>query len=339
MLGYVIIAVASFIFAHLSLRIYIKHRGIGLFKSDNNKPISREVLTCGGITLMTILIGSYLSFTFIFNFWAILLIITMLVIASILGIIDDFKDIAIWKKVPLMLLPGIPFIILSLIKAPWSNTYVLWIDFGVLFWILVVPVAFMGFSNGANIIAGYDGLEGGIYVLISLLYFIVGILERNVLVITLVIPLIAILIAFMMYNWYPSKVIMGNAGSFLIGGLLGIIPLIGHFEIVLPIVFMPHLIEFLFKIKYKGHTSVFGIVDEKGIIHNKEGIKSVIHWIISWGNMTEKKITLIILEIEAMLCILAFIIWYIFPFSEYWDSVNIFMVQLPILQLCSNLPF
>ena len=58
---------------------------------------------------------------------------------------------------------------------------------------------------------------------------------------------------------------------------------------------------------------VFGEVDEKGVIHNKYGdIKSIIYWLISWGNMTEKKITLAMLSIESILCIVAFFSWYAF---------------------------
>ncbi|EDY35516.1 glycosyl transferase, group 4 family protein [Aciduliprofundum boonei T469] len=306
--------VLAFVISTFGVYVYIKFNGVCLWRDDPNKPYKREVLTGGGIpvlfalTIVYVALGVKYSQHSLFFFG--LLITTFM--GSFFGFIDDVRDVKIWKKVPIMLIPPIPFVIINILNPLWNNTTVLWINWGLLYWILIIPVVYMGFSNGANIIAGYDGLEVGIYILILLLYIFIGIILNNSLVLHISIPLMFALLAFELYNLYPSKVLLGNVGSFPIGGLLGIIPFVGHFEIVLPIVFLPHLVEFLFKVKYKGHTSVFGIVDENGIIRNKDGIKSVLHWLISWGNMTEKKITLAMLGIESILCIVAFFSWYIF---------------------------
>lgn len=306
----------EFIATIIALNIYIKSGGIKIWRDDHNKPQKRKVLTGGGLPVLITILIFYITIIFLFpsSTWLLTSLILVSIIGMTIGMFDELFDIKIWKKVPLMLIPPLPMAIMALIQPLWGHTTILWIDFGILYWLLIVPIAYMGFSNGANIIAGYDGLEGGIYTLILMIYVIIGIILGNDLVLMISIPLLFAILAFEIFNLPPSKVLLGNVGSFPIGGLLGIIPLIGHFEIILPIVFLPHLIEFGFKIKYKGHTSVFGIVDKNGILRNKDGIKSIIHWIISWGNMTEKKMTMAMLGIESLLCAIAFFVWYSFYF-------------------------
>ncbi len=306
-------AICSFALSLIAIVLYLKMGGVGLWRDDINKPVKRKVLTAGGIPVLIVLCGSYIYLGLAFKAELKLFhgLVLATIMAMVIGYIDDVYDIKVWKKVPLMLIPPIPLVIMSLPDPLWNHTTVFGIDFGVLYWLLIIPIVYMGFSNGANIIAGYDGLEGGVYILILILYIFIGFISKNDIVLYLSIPLLAVISAFEIFNLPPSKLLLGNVGSFSIGGILGIIPLAGNFEVVLPIIFLPHLIEFFFKIRYKGETSVFGVVDEKGIIHNKDGIKSVIHWVISWGNMTEKKITAVMLSIEAILCVVAFFVWYL----------------------------
>jgi len=304
--------ILEFVIVLVALYIFIRVDGISIWRDDINKPYKRKVLTGAGFPILLVVSVFFGLYAIYYRsyFYVLFGIILTTLIGMLIGFVDEIWDVRVWKKVPLMLLPPVPLVLIALFHPLWPNTCVLWINFGILYWVLVVPVVYMGFSNGANIIAGYDGLEGGVYILILITYILIGVLLSNELVIILSAVLLSAILAFELFNLPPSKLLLGNVGSFPIGGILGIIPLIGHFEIVLPIVFAPHLAEFMFKLKHRGHTSVFGEVDEKGIIHNKDGIKSVLHWIISWGNMTEKKITLAMLGIEALLCAVAFGVWY-----------------------------
>ena len=303
LISFLVIFSAAIVFNHFFLKV----GGIGILVNDNNKPVSRTVMSGGGVGIVIIVASFYM---FLDNPLS-LSLAGVTIVAFLIGLYDDFKPIRVWTKVPLMLIPPLIIAIISLFHPLWKHTEIFGIEFGILYWILLLPIIYMGFSNAANIIAGYDGLEGGVYLLILFVYIIIGYLSNNAAVLWLSVPLFLSILSFEFYNIPPSKLVMGNAGSFSIGGLLGIIPLIGHFEVILPIVFMPHLIEFFFKVKYKGETSVFGVVDKNGIIHNKNGIKSVIHWIISLGGINEKMVTLVMLSIEGILCASAFLLWFL----------------------------
>lgn len=281
---------------------------MGLSVADQNKPIERKVLTGGGIIVVLSISSYYLLLSTIVS----ISLATSLLISLAIGVYDDFRGIKKWKKVPVLLLSGVPFVIAYLVNGElWESTILFW-NFGWIYWILIIPIVIAGFANGGNVLGGYDGMEVGIYLIISLFYIVVSFLSGNIMLFQLSLITAIPLGMMLVFNWAPSKMILGNSGSFAISSLLGIIPLIGHFEIVLPIVFAPHLVEVGLQIKYtRSHSyTVFGNVDNNGIVTNKYGKNmSIIHWIISWGNMTEKKITMAMLAMESILVIFAFFVW------------------------------
>ena len=305
----------SFILTAIFVFALWKKGGVGKWVIDHNKPIPRKVPVGGGLSVIAVISILYITFGFSYGV-SIFGIVGMLLVALIIGLYDDLKGIRKWKKVPILLIAAIPILISYFYAGTnlWAPT-ILGINFSLFYWIFIIPIVIAGFANGGNVIAGYDGMETGVYTLMALLYLFIGFVEKNEFIIFLSEILFFSLLAMLIFNWYPSKILLGNVGSFALGAILGLIPLIGHFEIVLPIIFLPHLIEVYLQLKYtrKYSYDVFGEVDEKGVIHNKYGdIKSIIHWLISWGNMTEKKITLAMLGIESILCIVAFFSWYVF---------------------------
>ncbi len=306
----------SFFATFFLLIFFLKLGGFGKYVEDHNKPKTRKVLSGGG--LIVVLVVSSIYIAFYSRCWEISFPLAgMLLIALSIGLYDDLRGIRKWKKVPILSIASLPIVFIYIMAGHnlWEPA-ILTINFGWFYWIVIIPIVVAGFANGGNVIAGYDGMETGIYTLIAFLYLLIGIVMHSNIIIFLSGILLFSLIAMLIMNWYPSKLLLGNVGSFAISALLGIIPLIGHFEIVLPIVFLPHLIEVYLQLKYtpKFKYDVFGYVDEKGIIHNRYGIKSIIHWIISWGNMNEWKVTVAMLVIESILCIIAFFTWYAYYF-------------------------
>lgn len=306
-------------FAHLFIVFFVtiffeyifwKSGGVGIWLDDQNKGVPRKVISGGGIIVVSVVFIYYIYMNTLIS----IALALSLIIALSIGVYDDFRFIRKWKKVPILLLASVPIVAFYLLYGNLWEPKIIWWNFGILYWIAIVPVVIAGFANGGNVIGGYDGMEVGIYTLISLLYVFIGISKGDAFVVQLsLIPLTALL-AMLAFNWAPSKIILGNSGSFAISALLGIIPLIGHFAIVLPIIYAPHLVEVFLQIKYtrKHKYTVFGDVGGDGVIHNKYGkIMSILHWIISWGNMNEKKITLAMLGIEGLLCGIAFSVWYL----------------------------
>ncbi len=120
-----------------------------------------------------------------------------------------------------------------------------WILF-VLMTILVVTAV----SNGANLNDGMDGMCAGnsaiIGVALGILAYVSSHIEYSAYLNIMYIPgaqelvvflcaFIGAMIGFLWYNAYPAQVFMGDTGSLMVGGLIGVAAVIIHKELLLPI--------------------------------------------------------------------------------------------------------
>jgi UDP-GlcNAc:undecaprenyl-phosphate/decaprenyl-phosphate GlcNAc-1-phosphate transferase len=92
-----------------------------------------------------------------------------------------------------------------------------------MFWLL-------GCMNIWNLIDGMDGLASGVGLLVSATLTLVAIHNQNVGVAILASALAGSLAGFLLYNWHPACIFLGDSGSLLIGLLIGIIGVQGSFK-------------------------------------------------------------------------------------------------------------
>ena len=88
-----------------------------------------------------------------------------------------------------------------------------------LFWIV-------GMMNVINFIDGIDGLAGGISTIAAFTIFLLSISIGQPSVANLALILVASTLGFLIWNFYPAKIFMGDTGSMFLGLMLGILPLI-----------------------------------------------------------------------------------------------------------------
>ena len=72
-------------------------------------------------------------------------------------------------------------------------------------------------TNSFNLIDGVDGLAGSLGLLTSIIFGIYFYITGQVLYTIMAISLAASLVAFLIYNFHPAKIFMGDTGSLLIG--------------------------------------------------------------------------------------------------------------------------
>ena len=84
----------------------------------------------------------------------------------------------------------------------------------------IFVVGIVALVNAVNMIDGMDGLAGG-SVAISALFLYMA--SENAFSKSLSLGLISVCVAFLIYNFPPAKVFMGDAGSYLLGSILAII--------------------------------------------------------------------------------------------------------------------
>lgn len=146
-------------------------------------------------------------------------------------------------------------------------------------WILFVVMTILvvtAVSNGANLNDGMDGMCAGnsaiIGVALGILSYVSSHIEMASYLNIMYIPgsqelvvflcaFIGAMIGFLWYNAYPAQVFMGDTGSLMIGGIIGVGAIIIHKELLLPILCGIFFVESLSVII---QTQVFKIYKRKG---------------------------------------------------------------------------
>ena len=89
--------------------------------------------------------------------------------------------------------------------------------------IAVTMIWFLGCMNIWNLIDGMDGLASGVGLLVSGTMMLVAIQQNNIGSALLAAALAGSLAGFLLYNWHPAVIFLGDTGSLLIGLLIGVI--------------------------------------------------------------------------------------------------------------------
>lgn len=135
----------------------------------------------------------------------------------ILGVIDDRKPMGPWLKLAIMLVPGALFSIFfdtrlmtmldGYVGGPWLS-------------ILITVLWFTAIINAMNFIDNMDGLSGGIATIAGSLLLIAALLNGQWFVGAILALLVGSTLGFLVFNFPPAKVFMGDGGSLIIGLLL-----------------------------------------------------------------------------------------------------------------------
>ena len=134
-------------------------------------------------------------------------------ILLLVGLFDDFKALTPGIKLLFQIMATYILlksgIFIDLIFFPH------WLDLGLsFFWILTVINAF-------NIIDIMDGLAASIGAMSALTIFIISLYTNDFLISILAISLAAALLAFLKFNWEPARIYLGDAGSMILGLIIG----------------------------------------------------------------------------------------------------------------------
>ncbi len=147
---------------------------------------------------------------------------------------------------------------------------------GWIFFVFLTVVVVMAVSNGANLNDGMDGMAAGnsaiIGVALGLLAYVSSHIEFAEYLNIMYIPgsqelvvfscaFVGALTGFLWYNAYPAQIFMGDTGSLTIGGIIGVLAVIIHKELLLPILCGIFFVESLSVIL---QTTYFKIGKRKG---------------------------------------------------------------------------
>jgi UDP-GlcNAc:undecaprenyl-phosphate GlcNAc-1-phosphate transferase len=91
---------------------------------------------------------------------------------------------------------------------------------------LVFPFTFFaiaGYTNALNLMDGLDGLAATVSLVVLIAFLAVGLQYNDELLITLSSAFIVTLVVFLLFNWHPAKIFMGDSGSLTLGMVISIL--------------------------------------------------------------------------------------------------------------------
>lgn len=131
----------------------------------------------------------------------------------LLGVLDDIKNL----KPKLKLL----FQILSIIFAV-LGLFISYSSLSIVYFIFIF-IFILGYTNAFNLIDGMDGLASGIAIFISLSLLIISLLSEQQFIIWSASLIMGASLGFLVFNYNPAKIFLGDCGSTFLGVSLAII--------------------------------------------------------------------------------------------------------------------
>jgi len=158
-------------------------------------------------------------------------------------------------------------------------------------------------------------LEAGQGVLLLSALSVVAYYTNNPWLAVIGLCMIAALIAFLIFNFYPSKIFPGDIMTYSIGGSIAIMAILGNFEKIAIFFFIPIIIEFFLKSRGSFIKQSFGKPEKDGSLNLKyNGIYGLTHLsIYSMKKLniipTEKRVVYSIWAFQLLIIIIGFLIF------------------------------
>lgn len=228
------------------------------------------------------------------------------------GLVDDYAKIkkkenaglSPKQKLVLQILVAAVFILVLFLQS--DGLPVLWIPFTDIalplpwpLYIIFAAFVIVGADNAVNLTDGIDGLAAGVTLPVAIFFVFVGIVRQDAGVMIFAAALAGGLAAFLIYNFNPAKVFMGDTGSLFLGGAVAGLAFACEMPLILLLVGLIYIIETLSVILQVTYFKVSG---------GKRLFKMApIHHHFELCGWSETRVVAVFSIITALLCLVAFI--------------------------------
>lgn len=158
------------------------------------------------------------------------------------GVLDDKYDLRPGKQIVFPLLALVAVIFGGVEIARLSNPFGGIIDLNTYFFIspLLVSIWLLGMMYTTKLLDGIDGLVSGIGAIASFIIFLFTLSQSyyqpDIAFAALVFA--GVVFGFLIFNWHPAKIFLGEGGSLLIGYVLGVLAIISGAKIAIALLIM-----------------------------------------------------------------------------------------------------
>lgn len=324
-------AIITFVAVILGTEFLISYLyGAGIIAEDRNKEKLVRIAGSGGLAVAFGIIVGILSYTFgasfiykpILDVSDLLSVALSIILIGLVGFLDDInvkknrvqatdmKDIRAglkqWQKPLLTFIGALPLMAINAGVGTLFIPLLGLISFGYFYPLVIIPLAVIFVSNAVNLLGGFDGLQPGTTLVASFGLLVYSVFYGNHIGILLSVLLFVSILAFTPFNLYRSKIIPGDSFTYVVGGTLVAIMVMGNSEIFGVIVFIPWIIEFVLHLRRTFKVTDLGIRQKDGTFKAPYGKKiySLTHVVMNVKRATEIDVAAYLTVFEALFVIL-----------------------------------
>lgn len=308
--------IVSFLVTWITTRKWIsKAPEIGLIGLDMNKFGRPKVAEMGGIGVvfgfgmgMLVYIGLMTFYLDRLYYVSILAALCTVLITCIIGMMDDLlgwkKGLRQWQKPIFTLFAALPMMVVNAGQSTMNLPIVGSVSWGILYPLLVVPIGIVGASNVYNMVAGYNGLEAGIGVIIFSVMGYTAYINDKQNAMMLAFCMVSALLAFLYFNWYPASIFPGDTMTYSVGALAACVAILGDMEKIAVVLFLPYAFDFIIQAAGGFRKEAFAKVNEDGSLEKPyNGLYHLTHLAIVVlkhlkGKVYERDVVLFLCGIE-----------------------------------------
>lgn len=219
---------------------YIKKLAIHVNAVDQpnqRKVHSKAMPRLGGLGIfLSFMIGYFIFYQDSPYFWYIF--IGAVLIATV-GFFDDIYQLSATVKFLIQLIAALIVVLggieINFVNLPFNEA----VHFGY-FSIPITILWIVGVTNAINLIDGLDGLAAGVSSIALLTISGLAVSLGDVFVATIGFMMLGSTLGFLVFNFYPAKIFMGDTGALFLGFMIGVLSVLGFknatlFSLIVPI--------------------------------------------------------------------------------------------------------
>ncbi|MDY6769240.1 MAG: hypothetical protein SVW02_03990 [Candidatus Nanohaloarchaea archaeon] len=183
------------------------------------------------------------------------------------------------------------------------------VEFGLLFPLLLVPLAVTSVVNATNMLAGQNGLETSLGFIALTAVGVFAVTQGRPEGAAIALGMAAPLLGFLPYNRYPAKILPGDSLTYAVGAAYVSAVVIGNIEAFGIIVFLPWIVEAFLKLRSRFNASSLGELQEDGTLkpqHDK--VYSLTHVFMRF-DVTEPQLVRYAVAMELAVVAVAFAVF------------------------------
>ncbi len=259
-----------------------------------------------GLGVIYVLISAAYLF-FLYNFEPIgsaaLTFASCILFGGFMGLLDDWADLRWRYKALLPLIAALPLAVLREGDSRMATYFWGKVDFGIYYYIVIVPLIVAITTNAVNQLGGLNGLETICPSIVLTGFFTISVILGYREYVLLYVPLIVLWV--LAYFNFRGKIFVGNTGSFAFGITLAAYAIIANMEQALAISILPYIVNssliLINALFFKRRASL----EMDGLLLKASQRRSLVTLIAYYHPTTERKLVLIVSLIFVLTTIMA----------------------------------